>query len=112
MNSLNIGASEAPWYFKIPKVANKPKTNITANAITFINDIQNSLLANNFKLKIFKPKINNAKIKHQIHWSTPGNHRPINIASVINWYPKATVQVNQYNQATTKPTPGWIYLLA
>ncbi|MNT93756.1 hypothetical protein D3C72_2353020 [compost metagenome] len=79
---------------------------------TLIEENQNSDSAKSLTVNELNTKIINANNALQIHTLTEGNQRCINNPAAVNSEPSATVQVNQYNQATVYPVAGPIYLAA
>lgn len=81
-------------------------------AITLILEKKDSAYAKKRTLRAFKPKITRAKKEANAQAGTFGNQRCISMAAPKNSVPKATVQQIQYSQATVKPVPGLINLVA
>src|SRR5574341_2017339 len=89
-----------------------PKIIKIPSATIFVSDIQNSLTEKILISSILSNKIKTEKTAHHTQIGVCGNHFWRQTPIVINCEPSATVQVNQYSQATVKPRLGWIYFEA
>ncbi len=78
----------------------------TRMVITLIKENQNSPSANQRADTVFRPKISAQNSRHHGHAGVCGNQYCMQNAAAVRLEPSATVQVNQYNHATTYPVAG------
>ncbi len=84
-----------------PTTAAPPSTMNTTMVTTLISENQNSPSANQRADTMFKLKISTQNSRHHGHAGLCGNQYCMQNAAAVRLDPNATVQVSQYNHATT-----------